>query len=95
MATKEKKPKRLTEKPITHEKDGLSYCFTGIRSELCEIALEKMGARVISGVSSKTTHLVCKDLDGYSQKMRDAEEIGVKLISIDDLQKELGVVEEK
>jgi DNA ligase (NAD+) len=63
-----------------------SFCFTGIRrKDLEEIIISKSG-KVASGVSKNLTYLVCKDKFSGSSKLVKAGEIGVVLLSVEELE---------
>jgi len=69
--------------------ENISFCFTGIRrKDLEEIIISKSG-KIASGVSKNLTYLVCKDKNAGTSKLVKAEEIGVKLLSVEDLEKML------
>lgn len=64
-----------------------SFCFTGVRrKDLEEIIISKSG-KIASGVSKNLTYLVCKDRYAGSLKLVKAEELGVILLSIEELEK--------
>lgn len=67
--------------------NGWIVCFTGVRSAELEGKIIANGGTVASGVSSKTTHLVCKDPSAGSSKLEKAAKNGTKIISIDDFAK--------
>jgi len=62
---------------------GVTMCFTGTR-ELLEEA-EAAGAIIKSGVSSKLQVLVQKDATSQTNKTKQAESFGVKIIGIETL----------
>ena len=68
---------------------GFRMCFTGVRpSKEQEKYLIENGAEVVSGISSKTTHLVVKDLSDKtlrSEKSTKAMSLGVEIITMEDL----------
>ena len=59
--------------------------FTGLRLKEEEKLLEMRGAKIGSSVSKNTTHLVCKDPNSGSSKLEKAKSLGIKIISVDDL----------
>lgn len=65
----------------TTELKGLNVVFTGFRDPDLEKAIEGAGGKVGSGVSSKTTHLLCVDPSAGSSKLKKAKELGVKLMT--------------
>lgn len=78
-----------TSKKETPTSDSLkdkSFCFTGIRrKDLEEIIVSKSG-KIASGVSKNLTYLVCKDKNAGSSKLVKAEELGVILLTVEDLE---------
>jgi DNA ligase (NAD+) len=69
---------------------GANICFTGCRaSSETEEKLKALGAKVVSGVSSKTTHLVVADLSSSSSKMQKAKELGLTIWDEGQLQRVL------
>ena len=74
------------ESPTSDSLKDKSFCFTGVRrKDLEEIIVSKSG-KIASGVSKNLTYLVCKDKNAGSSKLVKAEEIGVTLLSIEDLE---------
>jgi NAD-dependent DNA ligase len=62
------------------------FVFTGVRrADLEEIILDK-GGKIASGVSAKITHLVCKDPGAGSSKIKKAEDLGVSVITVEELE---------
>ena len=57
--------------------------FTGFRDSELEEKVEKMGGKVSSGVSKKTTYLVSTDADSNSGKGKKAKELGVTILTVD------------
>lgn len=72
---------------ISNDFDGMVFVFTGIRMKDAEVILESKGAKIGSGVSKNTTHLVCKDPSSGSSKLEKAKSLGIKIISVDELLK--------
>lgn len=67
------------EKPFA----GLSFCLTGTRE--CIDDIERLGGGIKSGVSKGLSFLVQKDPLSASNKTQKADELGVKVISLDCL----------
>ena len=65
---------------------GQSFCITGKlnhfpnRDALVE-QIEKLGGKVVSGVSAKTNFLITNDKDSGSSKNQKAAKFGTKIIS--------------
>jgi NAD-dependent DNA ligase len=70
---------------------GQAVCFTGVRSKEAEEAIVAQGGSIASGVNSKTTILVAKDPTSTSGKMGKAQELGIKIMTISQLNKLLGI----
>lgn len=68
-------------KPFT----GLSFCFTGTRSNLDDV--ERLGGTIKSGVSKGLDFLVQLDPLSVSNKTKKAEEYGTQIIGLDYLQR--------
>jgi DNA ligase (NAD+) len=69
--------------------EGLSFCFTGIRRKDLELIMEARGAKILSGVSKNLTHLVMKAKGSGSSKEQKAIELGVKIITVEELEEML------
>jgi DNA ligase (NAD+) len=65
--------------------EGMSFCLTGTRAFQDEI--QELGGTIKSGVSKNLTFLVQKDPLSMSNKTQKAESYGVKIISIEYLEK--------
>lgn len=65
--------------------EGQKICMTGFRDKDMSVAIEAAGGEIQSGVSGKTTLLVCKDPTSNSGKVKKAKDKGVKVISIDEM----------
>lgn len=59
-------------------------CFTGIRDKALEQVIESRGGKVLSSASKQMTHLVAKDINGTSGKLKKARDAGVRVISIEE-----------
>lgn len=71
----------LIKEQKTSELKGLTVVFTGFRDADLEKAIEGMGGKVGSSVSSKTTHLLTMDPKSNSGKAKKARDLGVKVMS--------------
>lgn len=72
----------------TTELNGVSVVLTGFRDSEFQEKLENMGAKVGSGVSKKTTHLICATMDSSSSKYKKAKELGVKICTLQEFKDE-------
>ncbi|MDD7736275.1 MAG: NAD-dependent DNA ligase LigA [Bacilli bacterium] len=73
---------------------GFSFCITGTLSlprKEYENLIEKNGGKNVSSVTSKTSYLVTNDTTSGSSKNKKAQELGVKIISEDELRKMLDI----
>ena len=79
--------KKVTKaEPTSDDLKDKSFCFTGVRCKDLEPVIESKGGKIASGVSKNLTYLVCKDKNAGSTKLVKAEELGVILLSVEDLQ---------
>jgi DNA ligase (NAD+) len=56
--------------------EGMVVVFTGVRDKDAEAKIEALGGKIGGSVSSKTTHLVCKDKESNSGKVKKAKALG-------------------
>ena len=63
---------------------GCAVCFSGVRDKDLEEEIKREGGTVVSGVSAKTTHLIVKDIDTFSNKVGKAKLLGVKIVTLKD-----------
>ncbi len=69
---------------------GWKICFTGVRpKDDQKHFIETNGGVIVSGISKKTTHLVVKDLNSNSSKMKKAKELNISIITLEQLMGEL------
>ena len=71
-----------------------TVCFTGVRSKELEAELEAAGWKSVSSVSSKLGVLIVADTEGAdtSEKAKKARDLGVRILKISSVKKELGLV---
>jgi DNA ligase (NAD+) len=75
----------------SHPFGGKSFCFTGVRMKPEELAKFKaIGAVEKSGVAKGLDFLVTKDAGSGSSKMKKAESLGVKILSLPEFLQQLG-----
>lgn len=70
-------PKQI---PTGDKMSGHKVCFTGFRDKELEKFVVDNGGEVVSGVSSKTTVLVVKDINSGSSKLVKANELGIMIL---------------
>lgn len=68
----------------TNELSGVNVVMTGFRDEELQYTIESMGGKVSSGVSKKTTHLLCMDVDSKSTKMQKARQLNIEIMTPED-----------
>jgi DNA ligase (NAD+) len=66
--------------------DGKQFVFTGVRRPDLESVIESRGGKIGSGVSKNTTHLVMKSVGSGSSKEKKAIELGVEVITVEQLE---------
>ena len=66
--------------------EGKSFVFTGVRRPDLESDIESRGGKIGSGVSKTTTHLVMKAIGSGSSKEKKAIELGVEVITVEQLE---------
>ena len=66
--------------------EGKSFVFTGVRRSDLESVIEGRGGKIGSGVSKNTTYLVMKVVGSGSSKENKAIELGVEVITVDQLE---------
>jgi len=67
--------------------EGKSFVFTGVRRSDLEQIIESRGGKIASGVSKTTTHLVMKAIGSGSSKEKKAIDLGVEVITVEQLEK--------
>jgi DNA ligase (NAD+) len=70
--------------------EGKQFVFTGVRRADLESVIESRGGKIGSGVTKNTTHLVMKAVGSGSSKEKKAIELGVEVITVEQLEKMLG-----
>ncbi len=71
----------------SNELNGKSFVFTGVRSDESEKKIQEMGGKIGSSVSRNTTYLVVKTKGSGSSKETKAIELGVGILTLDELKK--------
>ena len=77
------------------EINGYSFCITGALSmprKKYEELIEKNGGHNVSSVTSKTDYLVTNDPTSGSSKNKKAQQLGVEIITEEELKEKLGIV---
>lgn len=79
--------KEVAVKPTGTKFANQVVVFTGVRSKEAEAEIVKQGGTIGSGVSAKTTMLIAKDPSDSSSKLEKARSLGIKILSLQQLQK--------
>ena len=84
-------PVTITEKveavKVGTDLEGKSFVFTGVRRPDLESDIESRGGKIGSGVSKTTTYLVMKAIGSGSSKEKKAIDLGVEVITVEQLEK--------
>lgn len=75
------KPEDASKSQVSDKLSGLSFCFTGYRSDEAEKLITSNGGKVASGVAKGLTMLVAKDPGSGSGKVKKAAQLGIKVVS--------------
>jgi DNA ligase (NAD+) len=85
-----KENRNITYKVFSKKKCGnKKVVFSGFRNKDLQSKAEQKGYEIIGNISSKVNILVVKDVNGKSGKIKKAEKMGIKIISINDFEKKL------
>lgn len=71
--------------PVGNDLVDMTVVYTGIRDKISEELIVRRGGKIGSSVSKNTTHLICKDPNSGSSKLEKAKLLGVKIMSLEDL----------
>jgi DNA ligase (NAD+) len=71
---------------VSNDLDGMVFVFTGVRRADLEEVIESRGGKIGGSVSKNTTHLVMKAVGSGSSKEKKAIELGVKVITVEQLE---------
>jgi NAD-dependent DNA ligase len=66
--------------------EGKQFVFTGVRRADLESVIESRGGKIGSGVSKNTTYLVMKAIGSGSSKEKKAIDLGVQVITVEQLE---------
>ena len=78
--------KKVEAVKVSNDLDGMNFVFTGVRRADLEAVIESRGGKIGSSVSKNTTHLVMKAVGSGSSKEKKAIELGVKIMTVTDLE---------
>ena len=71
---------------VSNDLDGMTFVFTGVRRADLESVIESRGGKIGSGVSKTTTNLIMKVVGSGSSKEKKAIELGVKIMTVEQLE---------
>ena len=71
---------------VSNDLDGMAFVFTGVRRADLEGVIESRGGKIGSSVSKTTTHLIMKAVGSGSSKEKKAMELGVKIMTVEQLE---------
>lgn len=78
----------VEKKVVSSDLSKLNVVLTGFRDETLQNFIEMNGGKVGSGVSKKTTHLICASVDSGSSKYKKAQELGVTVMTLEEFKNE-------
>ena len=73
------------DKVVSTELKDKTFLFSGFRDKKLEAEIEAKGGKLVSSVSGKLKYLVVKDKSDTTSKIQKAKELGVAIISKDEL----------
>ena len=71
---------------VSNDLDGMTFVFTGVRRSDLEDVIESRGGKIGGSVSKTTTHLIMKVVGSGSSKEKKAIELGVKIMTVEQLE---------
>lgn len=83
---------QIEKQQVTDTLKGEAWCITGtltVERDIMAAILKSHGARVVSGVTSKTTHLLVGEKAG--SKLTKAESLGIPVVTEVEIRKRLGI----
>jgi NAD-dependent DNA ligase len=82
----EQQPKNNNSNMKKGSLEGMSVLFTGVRRQDLVDEIEARGGKNLSAISKNVTHLICKDKNSSSSKMVKAKELGIQIMSVEELE---------
>lgn len=79
--------KKVEVEKVGTDFEGKQFVFTGVRRADLEKEIESRGGKIAGSVSKNTTHLVMKVVGSGSSKEKKAIELGVEVITVEQLEK--------
>jgi NAD-dependent DNA ligase len=71
---------------VSNDLEGKQFVFTGVRRKELEEVIESRGGKIGGSVSKNTTHLVMKAIGSGSSKEKKALDLGVEVITVEQLE---------
>lgn len=78
-----------TPKTAPLAENAMVVCMTGFRDKEMEVQLNKLGHRVVDGVTKECTVLVVADINSTSSKMKTAKQRGLRIVTREDFENEI------
>ena len=70
--------------------EGIVACFTGVRDKDFATFINNNGGTALDNWRKDVTHLIVKDINSTSSKMKKAQEKGCVILTLEDAHKEFG-----
>ena len=81
---------KLELEPVGSDLESMNVVFTGVRRKDLEEIIESRGGKISGSVSKNTTHLIMKAVGSGSSKEKKAIDLGVEIMTVEQLEKLLG-----
>jgi DNA ligase (NAD+) len=78
--------KKVEAVKVGNDLEGMNFIFSGVRRTDLEEIIESRGGKIASSVSKNTSHLVMKSKGSGSSKENKAIALGVKILTVDELE---------
>jgi len=72
--------------PVGSDLESMTVVFTGVRRKDLEEVIESRGGKIAGSVSKNTTHLVMKSVGSGSSKEKKAIELGITIMTVEQLE---------
>jgi NAD-dependent DNA ligase len=76
--------------PVGDDLESMNVVFSGLRRKDLEEIIESRGGKISGSVSKNTTHLIMKVVGSGSSKEKKAIDLGVEIMTVEQLEKLLG-----
>ena len=68
---------------------GNIFVFSGFRDATLKSKIESYDGNVKDTINNKTTYLIVKEKEGNSSKIKKAQELGIKILTKDELENKI------